>query len=428
MMARAVRDSRNKGTPVSARKRAESHKSGYESTSLNLPEDKSKLFKLTKAGTKRIDIIPYVAGEGNKQANPGDLYFERTYWIHRGIGPSQDNYVCPAKTADKPCPICEYRARLAKDPSSDEDLIKDLAPRERQLWNVIDLDEPDAGVKVWDISYHLFGKLLDTEIRNADEDEDFEYYPDLERGKTLKLGVEDKSFGGNTFYEVVSIGFKQRSRQYDEDILEEVHNLDSIVQILPYDKLKSIFLQTEESSEEEEDEEPEEKPKKKTTKPVKADEGGDEDEEPEEKPKKKVTKPSNTDEEETWPVTADEVGIEVGMRVRHPEFGLCKVVKISGDGTSLYIESRDGEFHRGVGPDEVEISAKKKEETPVEKVKKDKPEVKKTVPKPSENDDEDWDQGWDDEDEKSAKKPSSKKAPAKSKVVESNEEDEDDWD
>jgi hypothetical protein len=116
------------------------------------------------------------------------------------------------------------------------------------------------------------------------------------------------------------------------------------------------------------------------------------------------------------------------MRVRHPEFGLCKVVKISGDGTSLYIESRDGEFHRGVGPDEVEISAKKKEETPTEKVKKDKPEVKKTVPKPSENDDEDWDQGWDDEDEKSAKKPSSKKAPAKSKVVESNEEDEDDWD
>ena len=304
--------SRDERGRLSARRRAETHKSGYESTSLKLPKE-VKLFKLDKEGTRRVDILPYRATIANPMVRDGlieegDLYFERTFYVHRGIGPNQDTYVCPAKSANQRCPICEYRAKLAKDPESDEEQIKALAWKERQLWNVIDLDAPDEGVQLWDISYHLFGKLMDKAVRDADPDEDFEYFPDLANGKTLKLGIAEKSFAGRNFYEVQTIGFKPRKRNYDESILDDVYCLDDLIQVLPYEKLKSILFMTEESRVD--DEEEEERPRKKSsasgaaksTKGAPSSASDDDDDEDEPPVRKKRTKAPVDDDEDEPPV------------------------------------------------------------------------------------------------------------------------------
>jgi hypothetical protein len=249
---------------LSAKTRAETHKTGFERTQFEVGND-VPFFRLDRAGSKRIDIIPFEVKANHPEVkvgriDEGDLYFERTYFVHRGIGANNDSFVCPAKEEGKRCPVCEYRAKLRKDPDADEDLVQQLAPKERQLWNVIDKEEQEKGVQVWDISFHLFGKLLDAEVRNADEDEDYQYYADLESGSTLKLGVAEKSFAKRTFYEVETIGFKPRREPYAEDILEQTHSLDDILKVLEYDKLKSIFMQTTDDEDEDEDE-PEEKPK-----------------------------------------------------------------------------------------------------------------------------------------------------------------------
>jgi hypothetical protein len=377
---------------LSARNRAETHRSGYESSALNLPVD-VKLFKLDKAGTRRIDIIPYHVGQGNPGpgADPGSLYFERTYFVHRSIGADQTTYVCPAKTANKRCPICEYRAKLVKDPDADEDEVKALAPKERQLWNVIDLDEPDEGIQVWDISYHLFGKLLDQYVKDADADEDIEYYADPVDGKTLKLGVAEKSFGGRSYYEVLTIGFKDRKTKYDKSTIDAAFCLDDLVQVLPHDKLKAIFFQAED--EDVEDDEPEEKPSRKSRKPVKVeiDEEGDdiiddEDEEVEEKPKTK-SRPGTTDE----PTTAEEAGLEEGMQVEHAKFGKCDIVRVSKDSTSLTLEDMDAELHKGVGCDEVKVSTKAKRSSEEEEEEEPKRKKRKSTVQKDEYDDEsDW--------------------------------------
>lgn len=270
---------------VSGRKRAEERR-GFDRTTIHV-EEGMNLIKMDKAGTRRFDIIPFEAGEGNKWADPGDMYYERTFWIHRGIGPNNDSYVCPNKTAGKPCPICEYRNELQRDGDADEGLIKDLAPKERQLFNVLDREEPDKGVQVWDMSFHLFGKLLDAEIRNADEDEEYEYFADPEDGYTLKLGIAEKSFGGRTFCEVQTIGFKPRRQPLDEDVLEAAYCLDELIKVLEYDELKKIFLQADlDDDDDDDDDGQEEKPrrstKKKTTrKPKKEPEPEEDDEEPE---------------------------------------------------------------------------------------------------------------------------------------------------
>lgn len=267
---------KKRSTATAAKRRAETHKTGFDNTAFEMPDDK-KQFALKSDKAVRLDIIPYEVGEGNPFADKGELHYERTFWVHRGIGVDGTSYVCLSKTCGEPCPICEFRAKLMKDPDADEDLIKDLSPKERQLFNVINTKEKNKGVQIWEISFHLFGKRLDTEIKNSDDDDNYENFAELEGGFTLKCGIDEKSFGGQSFYEVSSIGFKPRNEDYDDDILAEAACLDDLLIIKEYDELKEIFLQTIE-----EDDDDDKKSKKSSKKSKKASKKEDEDEDEDE--------------------------------------------------------------------------------------------------------------------------------------------------
>ena len=73
-------------------------------TTLVLPQGVELMQK--EKGTQVIDIIPYLCST-NKEVDPGEYWWERTYWIHRGIGPDDEWAICPKKTAGKKCPVCE---------------------------------------------------------------------------------------------------------------------------------------------------------------------------------------------------------------------------------------------------------------------------------------------------------------------------------
>jgi hypothetical protein len=334
----------------------------------------------------------------------------------------------------KPCPICEHRARLAKDPEADENLVRDLGPKERQLWNVIDLDNPDKGVQLWDISFHLFGKLLDDRIKNADEDDDFDFFyePKSEDGgRTLRLGVSENNFAGRSYYEVTSIDFKPRKKDYDDEVLEQAQNLDEVLAIPEYAKLKSLFLEAEQNDDEEE-----EKPARKkarTVKPAKDEDDDEEEEEEEEEapPKKPLRKPAkeedDDDEEEAPPKKAPKKsepkkpGIKAGDTVDHPKWGWCNVTRVSKDGTSLTLEDDGGEIHRAVDAEDVEVETSK-------------PKKGKKVKDTEVDEEDDWKDVDEDEDEEEEEKPPKKslKKPAKtakkSKKDEDEDTEEDDWD
>ncbi len=278
---------------TSARERAEKQNTGFAASYLKLPEG-LQLFQ-PKAGTMLIDILPFEAAEGNPWADAGNLHWERTYYAHRGIGPNGDTFICPRMTAKERCPICEFRLTLMKkNREEDEEMIRDLSPKQRQLFNVINLKDPDKGVQVWDISYHLFGKALDARLRNSEEQDEWEKFFFLEGGFSLRIGFAEKSYGGFTFLETESIDFRPRKRDYDEDILEDVHCLDELLVVPDYAKLKDTFLEAKAKDEDEEDEEDEDRKSSKAAgrRPAK-DEDDDEEDEP---PKKK----SRVDEDDDW--------------------------------------------------------------------------------------------------------------------------------
>ena len=375
---------------VSAKRRREEHQSGFTGTSIKLPED-TTLFKIEKAGVRRFDVVPYEVGEkaGNPHADAGDMYFERTIYIH-WIGADSKPYLCPLKTAKKPCPVCEERGKLAQNPDTDKKTITPLLTKQRQLWNVFDRESPEEGVQLWDYSYHNFGKQLDAKLNHADEEDGYDYFADPKDGFTLRVGFSKESGGGRTWYQATDIEFKNRKESLASDILEAAHDLDSLLILEDYETIQKVFFEMGDDDDDDDSGEEKEKPAK-----------------------DKKRRPKKEKKKET--MTAEEVGLEVGDEAthkEHEEWGTCDITKISSDGTSITIEDEDGEEHRAIGAEDlVKIEDDPEPEPEPESVKtkgkgkkgKGKSrEEKKPDPIDDDVDDQDIDESekdWDDDDD-----------------------------
>ena len=141
---------------------------------------------------------------------------------------------------------------MMKDSNADDDIIKALKPKEREVYNVIATkDDPDK-ILLWDVSSYLFGRTLEEELRKGpDEYADF---AELEGGYTLKVRFGEKKMGKTTFLETTRIDFKEREK-YDEGILDDVVDLDSILNVLDYAKLSAVFYGADEEPQKPADEE-----------------------------------------------------------------------------------------------------------------------------------------------------------------------------
>lgn len=270
---------------------------------LNLPRGIS-VFKEEPKSRIDLDILPYEVTADNHPdrddeygvAVPGELWYKRPYYLHRGIGVNNDSIVCPTSAGQK-CPVCEYRAQLLKDGADYMDeFVKTLKPSMRNLYVVVPKGSKNHPEEphIWDISQFLFQAKLNEEIS---EDESFDSFPDLEEGYTLRIRFTEESFGKNKFADTSRIDFVERKKPYDESILETVPSLDEVLEIPAYKTIEAIFfggLNKEEAEDiDEEDDDGE------STDYVIEDED-EEDDEPEEvedekpAPAPKRTKPSGT--------------------------------------------------------------------------------------------------------------------------------------
>lgn len=409
-----------------AKKRAEEHDSGFQPTSFSVPEG-VELFRWKKAGIYRLDIIPFIAGKGNPYADEGEVHWERTYYVHRGIGAEENSYACLRRTFGKPCPVCEHVAKLRADPSSDDKLIQGLREKERQLFLVLDHSDRDKGVQILETSHYMgFGEMLDKKIKASDEEDGYANFFHLEDGMTLKVNVEEDSFAGRTYMKPTNIEMVRRKEPLDDSLLDEVPCLDDIITELSYKELKKIFLQIPaeaENGKAVQQSRPASKPKS-SPPPDDEDEDEDdddfEDEDLDEDEEETVVKKPAAKKGKKQP-TADEYGIKKGMKVIHEEHGECEVVHVSGDGTSLRLEDEEGAVHMGVGPDEVELveekpkkaggaSSTKKSASPSRSSKKEEIDEDEDD---FDDEDEDLDDDEDEDEEPVAKKPAKRVAKKK---------------
>lgn len=222
-----------------AKKMANTKTSQAGPTTFTIPNEMSTL--KIEGSVKKLDILPYIT-KTNPYVEPDCLHYERTFFVHRQVGADKRDYICPHRTLNQRCPICEYvRSLDDKDPQQRE-LLFSLLPKQRQLWLVIDLDDTDKGVQLWEYSYHLFGKILKSFL-DADEDEKYIHFHDPADGYSMRVLFEEESIGNSSykFWKAISIDFKKRKEPYADELIESLPCLDELLIVHPYDELEAIF-------------------------------------------------------------------------------------------------------------------------------------------------------------------------------------------
>ncbi len=198
-----------------------------------------------------IDILPYTLSHSlvHEGLEKGDTWYTKKFYTHKNVGPDNITIICP-KTFGKKCPICEEVTRLADDWDENEDIIKEISKKERELYNVKEDDE----IKLWDVSVHLFGKNLYEEWRDG-EDEWAGFY-EAEEGYTLETKWKKKKYKKFDYYDNKNIEFEEREDiEFDEDDIIILDDPDLFI-LLSYKEIEKLFLDLD-------DEEDDDKPKKK---------------------------------------------------------------------------------------------------------------------------------------------------------------------
>ncbi len=199
-----------------------------------------------KAASHMMDFLPYEVTDKNHpdKVELGVLWYKRQFGVHHGIGVQNASYVCP-RSINKPCCICEARDKLiSNDRDKHEKVIGDLKPQQFVAYNVFHPEEDDK-IAVFCVSWGKFAQTLDKELKEQDEEVLDFFLPD-EGGMTLKVRFSDASYAGRPYLEATRIDFRDRKDMDEEEILERTVNLDEMLNVLPYDKLKDTFLQIDE--------------------------------------------------------------------------------------------------------------------------------------------------------------------------------------
>ncbi len=196
-----------------------------------------------KEGKMLFDILAYEVTTDHhpeEGIEKGMLWYQRIYWRHRKIGPAGVDIVCPARTFNKRCPICEEIRSLEKDEDADEAYIKELRPKQRELFNVRDPQEPDKRY-VLDMSPYCFGELLDQEL--ADEDNEADGFANIEDGLTVGARF-NKEDGLYKFLKIGSIKFVKRKVKYDLKDLDSMVDLDKALKVLSFAEIDELHAGT----------------------------------------------------------------------------------------------------------------------------------------------------------------------------------------
>lgn len=392
----------------SARRRAEMHKSGFQTTTISLPDGVS--FWTCKPGVHSIDILPFVPKPSNPYFDPKypeDLHYERTYYQYWKLGVEEKSYVCLAKLGLRD-PVHDWKKAHQNDPRLDPEYLKSLNPRQRQLFWVHDHAQPGK-LFLWEFSFACFGKLLDSRINNSPEDSGWdEFYFADDAGSTLRLTAQESSGGTFSFTEVTAIDFipRRKGQHVPKEIMDQVTCLDDLLVIPSYDELKSIFLGGDPMGHEEDvpasqsqgaySMDPPEQDSRPTQQPDKPAEATEPAEKPNTRSKKetqqRATEAPVSEKAATMPKASD-FGIKKGIEV-HYQGKPCLVLKVSGDGTSLTLSDPDDEIITAVAPEDVVVGGESAsaEEPKAEQPPFDTDDTAKEPPKDvaSSFDDDDW--------------------------------------
>jgi len=226
------------------RERGGRERSHYEYQSRNPDDAKSRANKgandfdrILKEGVKmwkpndgdnRIRILP-PTWEGAK-------HFGLDIYVHYGVGPDRQSYLCLSKMRGEPDPIAEEHERARRD--EDEKYAKELEAKRRVLVYLIDRDNEKEGVQAWSMPWTLDRDIVKVmQDRTTGEVLEIDHPEDGYDVTFEKKGAKDR-----TEYLGVSIA-RRSSPLGKEDWLDHAveHPLPEQLNYFDYDHIAKVF-------------------------------------------------------------------------------------------------------------------------------------------------------------------------------------------
>jgi len=191
-----------------------------------------------------LDFIPYFAGtkDPNLKVKPGTPTYLVDIWVHRGVGPNDDEYICLAKNYNKRCPICEYREELPKNDENAE-TIKELRPKRRVLYWVWDRDNESKGIQLLVIA-HWFMEAKIQAIAKKPRGGGYVTFTNPKAGpdggRSVSFNLEFKG----TNREYTGFQFVERDEPIPKHILDKARSMpiDELLYIPSYEEVHNAFF------------------------------------------------------------------------------------------------------------------------------------------------------------------------------------------
>jgi hypothetical protein len=202
------------------------------------------------------------------------VYFD----VHKGIGPNKRSVICQ-KMFGKKCPVCDAQYEILQggsykdaDPETQK-VFKSFYPKNRVMCNIM----VDGELKVFESSTFKFSDPLKRAAKSYQESEALERFsfssPTTGYTITLQTAKKDNPFKpGEAFYDIESVGFRERKVQYSKDIVEDMPKLDTLLHPTDNAEIEGILYGATESGDEVVEEAPvvQEKPKTTVQPPIEA--------------------------------------------------------------------------------------------------------------------------------------------------------------
>ncbi len=159
-------------------------------------------------------------------------------FVHYGVGPDEQAYLCLHKMKGEPCPICEERDR-ARRAGESEEYVKDLDYTRRTLFYLIDRDHEKDGVMAWAAP---FSKIDQAIVKVSIDRQTGEALPidDPDEGYDIEFDKGGKGIG--TQYTGVAIARRESPLGKREWLDFAVKNpLPSILEYHSYEHIQKVF-------------------------------------------------------------------------------------------------------------------------------------------------------------------------------------------
>lgn len=198
-----------------------------------------------KEGRNVVRVLPPVGYDAKDDAGPKNPFF-RT-WIHYIKNPADPDakgkpMVCPLKTRQRPCLVCQEISRLRRTGSEADKNAADSLKATRHVYaNAVDMNEAEKGVQIFRVPLGAFEFMISllSPKRDASGEliEDRIYFPDPDSGYAII--IEKTGSGLKTKYPVVKLA--QKPSSIKAEWLTQLKNLEAAIGHMDNDTIRAIL-------------------------------------------------------------------------------------------------------------------------------------------------------------------------------------------